>query len=57
MTRLREVSKNPVAYAEIRGAQHAFDIFPSVRSVHVLHGVERFLEWTRATADRGSVAG
>ena len=35
VARLREVSKSPVAYAEIRGAQHAFDIFPSVRSVHV----------------------
>jgi acetyl esterase/lipase len=49
--RLRAVSKNPVAYAEIRGAQHAFDIFPSVRSAHVVRGVERFLEWARATAD------
>ena len=44
--RLRETSKNPVAYAEISGAQHAFDIFPSIRSAHVVRGVERFLEWT-----------
>jgi acetyl esterase/lipase len=43
--RLRETSKNPVAYAEISGAQHAFDIFPSIRSAHVVRGVERFLEW------------
>ncbi|NKQ53098.1 alpha/beta hydrolase [Amycolatopsis sp. K13G38] len=44
--RLRETSPNPVAYAEISGAQHAFDIFPSIRSAHVVRGVERFLEWT-----------
>jgi acetyl esterase/lipase len=44
--RLREASPNPVAYAEISGAQHAFDIFPSIRSAHVVRGVERFLEWS-----------
>lgn len=43
--RLRQVSPNPVAYAEIPGAQHAFDVFPSIRSAHVVRGVERFLEW------------
>jgi acetyl esterase/lipase len=46
--RLRSGSTNPVAYAEIGGAQHAFDIFPSIRSAHVVRGVERFLEWTYA---------
>jgi acetyl esterase/lipase len=56
VARLRDVSKNPVAYAEIRGAQHAFDIFPSIRSAHVVRGVERFLEWTKATADAGEAA-
>lgn len=44
--RLRAVSPNPVAYAELPGAQHAFDVFPSIRSAHVVRGVERFLEWT-----------
>ncbi|MDT7726867.1 MAG: hypothetical protein QOI21_3443 [Actinomycetota bacterium] len=44
--RLRENSNSPVAYAEIPGAQHAFDVFPSIRSAHVVRGVERFLEWT-----------
>ncbi|EHR50484.1 esterase/lipase [Saccharomonospora marina XMU15] len=44
--RLREVSHNPVGFAEIPGAQHAFDIFPSIRSAHVVRGIERFLEWT-----------
>ena len=42
--RLRQVSQAPVAYAEISGAQHAFDIFPSIRSGHVVRGVERFLD-------------
>jgi acetyl esterase/lipase len=54
--RLRETSKNPVAYAEIPGAQHAFDIFPSFRSAGVLRGVARFLEWAYATrVDRAAV--
>jgi acetyl esterase/lipase len=41
--RLRAVSKAPVMYAELRGAQHAFDVFVSPRSVPVIEGVERFL--------------
>ena len=40
---LAGVSESPVAYAEIPGAQHAFDIFRSLRSELVMHGVERFL--------------
>lgn len=43
--RLREVSTNPVAYAELPGTQHAFDVFPSIRSAHVVRGVDRFLRW------------
>ena len=53
--RLHAVSHNPVAYAEIGGAQHAFDIFPSIRSAHVVRGVERFLDWTFTRAvDQGA---
>jgi acetyl esterase/lipase len=53
--RLRAASPNPVAYAEIGGAQHAFDIFPSIRSVQVVRGVERFLDWTFTRAvDQGT---
>jgi acetyl esterase/lipase len=46
-----------VVYAEIPGAQHAFEIFPSLRSTFVLHGVERFLAWlySRYRAERGGV--
>jgi acetyl esterase/lipase len=49
--RLRDVSKEPVCYAELPGAQHAFDVFHSIRSAHVIRGVERFLRWVHATRD------
>ncbi len=42
---LREGTGGPVVYAEIPGAQHAFEIFPSLRSTFVIHGVERFLAY------------
>ena len=42
---LREKAESPVAYAEIPGAQHAFEMFPSLRSLHVVNGVHRFLTW------------
>ena len=45
---LDEVSTNTVEFAEISGAQHAFDIFSSVRSDYVLFGVaERMCQWHR----------
>jgi acetyl esterase/lipase len=54
VAKLRKVSQQPVAYAEMRGAQHAFEIFPSVRSARVIEGVERFLTtlWERRHAPR-----
>jgi acetyl esterase/lipase len=42
---LREVSEAPVAYTELHGTHHAFDVFPSVRSQHSVRHVERFLRW------------
>lgn len=44
---LREVSTSPVHYLELHGAQHAFDVFTSVRTRRVVRAVERFLgvEW------------
>ncbi|MBF4162127.1 alpha/beta hydrolase [Nocardioides acrostichi] len=42
---LRSVSTATVAYAELPGAQHAFDIFFSIRSSHTLNAVDRFLHW------------
>jgi len=41
--RLREVSRQPVAYAEMPFAQHAFDIFGSSRAAHAAVAVEQFL--------------
>ncbi|MFO0616433.1 MAG: alpha/beta hydrolase [Polyangiaceae bacterium] len=43
--RLRETSPAPAFYAEIPGAQHAFDVFASIRTEMVLVGVRRFLTW------------
>ncbi len=42
---LRAATGGPVVYAEIPGAQHAFELFPSVRSLFVIHGVERYLAY------------
>lgn len=44
---LREVSANPVLYLELPGTQHAFDVFPSIRSIAVIDGCVRFLEQVR----------
>ena len=41
--RLRDVSAAPVIYAEMKGAQHAFDVFPSYRTARVVEAVERYL--------------
>jgi acetyl esterase/lipase len=40
---LGERSSSRVAYAELPGVQHAFDIFPSPRTRRVVEGIERFL--------------
>ncbi len=47
--RLREVSTASVTYSELPGAQHAFEVFSSIRSQHVVKAVERWLQWHRAT--------
>jgi acetyl esterase/lipase len=52
--RLREVSPGPVLYLELPGTQHAFDVFPSVRSDAVVRAVARFLEALRARAGAAS---
>jgi acetyl esterase/lipase len=40
---LRETSRSEVMYTELRGAQHAFDIFASPRTSRMLDGTLRFL--------------
>lgn len=41
---LREKSASPVLFAELVGAQHAFEIFHSPRTEHAIRGVTAFLE-------------
>lgn len=40
---LKDAADAPVVYAELHGAQHAFDVFLSPRTAPVIEGVERFL--------------
>ena len=47
---LREKSRAPVAYLELVGAQHAFDMFHSPRSAHAVQAAAAFLEKVRASA-------
>ena len=45
---LRKESVKPVVYAELPGAQHAFELQPSVRAYAAAHAVERFLAVIRS---------
>ena len=47
---LRQVSKSPVVYAELIGAQHAFDLFCSPRTAHMVVAVLKFLDAAHAGA-------
>jgi acetyl esterase/lipase len=40
---LRDASRQPVVYAELPRAQHGFDLFSSVRTLHTLRAIDRFL--------------
>jgi acetyl esterase/lipase len=44
---LRAVSNEPVVYAELPGAQHAFEVFDSARTLFAVGAVHRFLETIR----------
>ncbi|WP_182345857.1 alpha/beta hydrolase [Tomitella gaofuii] len=46
---LRAVSDSVVAFAELPGAQHAYDHLHSIRTRASVRGIERFLEWAAAT--------
>jgi acetyl esterase/lipase len=54
--KLREVSKNPVVYVEMPGAEHAWEIIHSLRTEHTIDGVHRFLEWVRASGQQDAFA-
>jgi acetyl esterase/lipase len=53
VARLRDAGDAPVLYAEMAGAQHAFDLFPSYRAARVIEGVERFLHSVHRAYLRG----
>jgi acetyl esterase/lipase len=42
---LRHESRQPVVYAELPYAQHSFDVSGSVRTLHSVRAVERFLDY------------
>jgi acetyl esterase/lipase len=46
--KLGNVSTNPVSYAELPGAQHAFDLFGSLRFERVVDAIEAFAAWVRS---------
>jgi acetyl esterase/lipase len=56
---LRATSTHPVAFAELPGAQHSFDVFHSVRFEHVVDAIEAFAAWVRSRRadDRADVTG
>ena len=47
VARLREVSRRSVTYAELPGAQHAFEVFGSIRAHHAVAAAQRWLQWHR----------
>ena len=49
--RLRDVSRERVAYVELAGAEHAFDLWPSERTARIAEGIGRFL--TAVADERG----
>lgn len=54
--RLREVSTHSVSYAEFPGAQHAYEVFNSVRSAHVTRAVSKYLRAHRSAWLAGRTA-
>jgi len=47
---LKMASDAPVVYAELPKAQHAFDVFGSVRAAHAVRAAARFLSFVHAAA-------
>ncbi|WP_445526318.1 alpha/beta hydrolase [Streptomyces cyslabdanicus] len=46
--RLRRTSSNAVVHAELRGGNHAFDLYHSVRFEAVVDAIEAFTAWVRS---------
>jgi acetyl esterase/lipase len=56
VSELRRTSRRSVVYAELPGAQHAFDVFHSIRSTHAVRAVDRYLTWHWNTWRHGLAA-
>lgn len=54
---LRACSEAPVLYAELPGAQHAFDLVNSPRTTHTLAAIELFLRATHGEREQRRQAG
>lgn len=57
VSKLRDVSTQPVVYAELPLAQHAFDMFGSARAAHAAVAVEQFLAEVYTDWQTGSEGG
>jgi acetyl esterase/lipase len=55
--RLAAVSENPARLVVLPGSEHAFDLFPSLRTAQVVEGLERFLRATVKPPPDGPGAG
>ena len=51
---VRQRSREPVVYAELPGARHAFDALHSLRTEAVIEAVELFAAWARSRRGRGA---
>src|SRR4029077_7348674 len=45
---MRAVATEPILYAEVPGASHAFDVFHSTRTTNAVRAVGRFCAWIEA---------
>ena len=57
VSNLSATSGEGVGFALLPGAQHAFDVFPSIRTAHVVLAITRFLAVTRARASHSATSG
>ncbi|MEN3357514.1 MAG: hypothetical protein V7637_1496, partial [Mycobacteriales bacterium] len=53
VSRLGEVTTQPIVYAELPGAQHTFDLFYSLRYSQIIEAVAAFGAWLRTTQPHG----
>ena len=54
---LKRVSREPVRYVELPGAEHAFDIWPSERTARISEGIGRFLTAVAEAQGKGPTEG